>query len=319
MNKLVDRFGRHIDYLRISVTDRCNLRCIYCMPKEGIRHVPVEDVLTYEEIIKIVSVCSSLGITKIRITGGEPLVRKDVIKLVSDIAGLNAIEDLSMTTNGVLLKDYARELKSVGLIRVNISLDTLDRNRFKYITGSAYLDRVLGGIREAVEVGLIPVKINMLLLDNKSIEEVKDFIKLTIEDPIHVRFLEFMPVGGLQGYRVSAEDVMIDNVESIKIYGNGPAKYFRLKGAVGTIGFIRPLSEKFCSSCNRLRLTSRGVLKGCLHSDTGINLKEPLRRGCRREELAQLIKISVQSKPKEHHLGEKPLDILECSMCQIGG
>lgn len=315
----MDRFGRQIDYLRISVTDRCNLRCIYCMPKEGIKNVPAEEILTYEEIIKVVKVCTSLGITKIRITGGEPLVRRGLIKLVGDIAGLNAIEDLSMTTNGVLLKDYAKDLKNAGLRRVNISLDTLNRDRFRDITGSPYLDMVLDGIREAVRVGLSPVKINMLILDKVSLEEVRNFIKLTMEDPIHVRFIEFMPVVHYRGYRVSLKDFMVDNMEPINIYGNGPARYFKRKGAMGTIGFIKPLSDKFCSDCNRLRLTSQGFLKSCLHSDTGINLREPLREGCSFGGLAHLIKLSVASKPKEHHLDKNPLGILESSMCQIGG
>lgn len=322
MKRLTDRFGRNIDYLRVSVTDRCNLRCLYCIPKEGVKLVPGHEILNYEEILRIIKVFSELGIKKIRITGGEPLVRKDVIKLVENIKNLNVIEDLSMTTNGILLCDYARDLKKAGLNRINISLDTLDPERFCDLTGFSQLDNVLLGIRQAVKEELTPVKVNAILLDKKSKSEINEFVRLTVEDPIHVRFLEFMPVAHRNEQFFFTEDILEEicpGMEQVFVCGNGPAKYYKLKGAVGTVGFIRPITKKFCSSCNRLRLTSRGMIKSCLHSDVGINLKEPLRRGCSDKTLAELIRTAVQLKPKEHNLSEVPLGTLENSMCQIGG
>jgi len=270
------------------------------MPPGGITHIPADRILSYEEIVKIVEV---MGIKKVRITGGEPLVRRDIVELIRALD----VEDLSMTTNGVLLKNYARQLKEAGLDRVNISLDTLNRERFKYITGSNSLDSVLDGIQAAIDVGLSPVKINVLLLDK---DEVNDFIKLTIENPLHVRFIEFMPIGNYKGSGISLE--IPDSIEPAEVQGNGPARYFSLKGAMGTVGFITPLTNKFCSSCNRLRLTSTGFLKTCLYSNVGVNLKGE-------KDLVQLIEKALRLKPKEHHLEKAPIECTEVSMCQIGG
>lgn len=298
-----DRFGRTIDYLRISVTDRCNLRCRYCMPPCGITLVPMDKILSYEEITEIIKV---MGVTKVRITGGEPLVRRDIVELIRSLH----VEDLSMTTNGVLLKDYTVQLKEAGLKRVNISLDTLNRERFKYITGSDSLNSVLAGIRSAIDAGLNPVKINVLLLDKDTLGEVNSFIKLTIENPIHVRFIEFMPIGVHKGSGISLD--IFHSMEPAEVKGNGPAKCFKIKGAMGTVGLISPMSNKFCSSCNRLRLTSTGFLKSCLYSNAGVNLKGEA-------SLVQLIEKAVWLKPKEHHLESAPIECRETSMCQIGG
>lgn len=304
-----DGFGRTIDYLRVSVTDRCNLRCRYCMPPSGITHVSNGEILTYEEIAAIVEAC---GITKVRITGGEPLVRRDIVDLVKRLD----VEDFSMTTNGILLKDYAESLKEAGLKRINISLDTLNRERFRYITGSDSLDSVLDGIQTAMDIGLFPVKINVLLLDRDTLGEVRDFVKLTIENPIHVRFIEFMPIRDYKGSGIYEKDVLHYSLEPASVEGNGPARYFRLKGTMGTIGFISPMTNKFCKSCNRLRLTSTGFLKSCLHSNVGVNLRDPIRNGV---DIRPLIERAVGLKPKEHHLEASPIDFMGASMCQIGG
>lgn len=295
-----DGFGREIDYLRISVTDRCNLRCRYCMPPAGISHVPNDKILSYEEIVRIVE---ASGIRKVRITGGEPLIRRDIAELIRKLD----VDDLSMTTNGVLLKDCARQLRDAGLDRVNISLDTLDRERFKYITGSDSLNSVLDGIQAALKAELNPVKINVLLLGK---EEVNDFIRLTIENPLHVRFIEFMPIGNYKASGVFLD--IFNSMEPAEVKGNGPARYFRVKGAMGTVGFISPMSNKFCSGCNRLRLTSTGFLKTCLYSNAGVNLKG-------QKDLPRLIRNALLLKPKEHHLETAPIECGETSMCQIGG
>lgn len=322
---LKDSYGRKIDYLRISVTDRCNLRCTYCMPQEGIIHKPHKELLTFEELIKIVEAGISLGINKIRLTGGEPLVRKDITDLVKSLSRIKEIEDISMTTNGVLLKDYAWELKKAGLKRINISLDTLSKTRYNFISRGGDLEDVLEGIRLSIKVGFSPIKINVLLLDNIQ-DEASDFLRLTLENPLHIRFLEFMPINSfykrddfIQASVVIDIAKRISQIEETIILGHGPAKVYKFKNALGSFGIITPMSNKFCFSCNRLRLTSDGFLKVCLHSDLKINLREPLRNGADREGLIRLIKLAVELKPKEHSLDKEPNLFSEYSMCQIGG
>ncbi len=326
MSKLIDAFGRRIDYLRISVTDRCNLRCAYCMPESGIVTRPHDELLRFEEIARVVRVCASLGIAKIRLTGGEPLVRKDIADLIELLARIDGISDISMTTNGVLLKEHAAQLKHAGLKRVNISLDTLDGDRYKAITRFGKLGDVEGGIREALCAGLSPVKINCLLLDGIDKAEVLKFLALTLEDPIHVRFLEFMPINAFykNNTAISARDVMdiagnFRGFDNAGLQGSGPAKVFRFKDSLGTFGTIAPMTDKFCSSCNRLRLTSNGYMKACLHAEAKVDLKGPLRNGIDDEGLIGLIESSVRGKPKEHLLGAGGVEYSEYLMCQIGG
>ena len=326
MEKLVDRFNRRIDYLRISVTDRCNLRCLYCMPECGITNKRHEELLTFEEIARVVRVAASLGIKRVRLTGGEPLVRKGIVELVGSLSRINGIEDISMTTNGILLNEYAVRLKEAGLKRVNISLDTLDAGRYRSITRFGELEDVEDALRKAVKIGLSPVKINALLLDGMTKDEVYRFFALTLEDPIHVRFLEFMPVNSFykNAAPISAGMVMdaargFRRFYSAEVLGVGPARAFRFEGGLGTFGIIAPMTCKFCSSCNRLRLTSDGYLKGCLHSNAKISLREPLRKGISDEGLRGLIMSSVEAKPKEHGLGLEPAESSEYLMCQIGG
>ena len=326
---LIDNFNRRIDYLRVSVTDRCNLRCKYCMPACGINNKLHSDLLSFEEIAKIVRIGVSLGVDKVRLTGGEPLVRKDIVKLIEILSKIDGLNDISMTTNGTLLKHNVEQLKKAGLKRLNISLDTLKEEKYRDVTRGGELKDVKDAIRFCLEAGFSPLKINMLLLAGINDDEIIDFLKLTIDLPVHVRFLEFMPTKHNKFWHtredfISCKDVMdvshgLGPVESIDVYGNGPAKNFRIRHARGTFGFIAPLSESFCSSCNRLRLTSDGFLKGCLHSDLKINLKDPIRRGMDEKDLIGLINLVAGTKPKEHILSENPISSSEYLMCQIGG
>ena len=326
MSGLVDSFGRGINYLRVSVTDRCNLRCIYCMPLEGVQAVPHSEILSYEEICAVVRVAAALGVDTVRITGGEPLVRADLSRLVEMLAQVKGIEDISLTTNGTLLKKYAGELKEAGLRRVNISLDTLKEDRFREITRCGELGDALDGIEAAMSAGLQPVKINMVVMRGINDDEVADFARKTYREGWNVRFIEVMPFCGVGGFVPSAElkrRISPPRLEpSSAITGSGPAEYYRLPQARGTVGFISPLSEPFCSRCNRMRLTSLGQLCPCLMSDEGVDLKGALRRplaGGRDEELQRLILKAVAAKPERHHLAAGEAISVKRKMSQTGG
>jgi cyclic pyranopterin phosphate synthase len=313
MTGLSDSFQRPINYLRISVTDRCNLRCVYCMPPEGIALMSHSDILTYEEIFTLIKAAAELGIDRVRLTGGEPLVRSGLPDLVKMIAGIKTINDLSLTTNGILLAKYAAELKSAGLMRVNVSLDTLKPDRFRQITRCGELEDTLQGIEAAHKVGLNPVKINMVVMAGVNDDELPDFARKTIEDGWHVRFIEHMPVNGESSKSINLVSVkemkkrldFLGKMEPFKIdKGNGPAKYFRFPDAKGTIGFITPVTEHFCYQCNRLRLTADGKLRLCLLREDEIDLREPLRAGVSVAELKTLIEKATAAKPKGHLLAE---------------
>jgi GTP 3',8-cyclase len=313
MTKLADSFQRPINYLRISVTDRCNLRCVYCMPPEGIQQISHSDILTYEEIFTLVKAAAELGIDRVRLTGGEPLVRSGLPDLVKMIAGIKTINDISLTTNGILLAKYAAALKKAGLMRVNISLDTLKPERFRQITRCGELEDTLKGIAAANKVGLTPVKINMVVMAGVNDDELVDFAQKTIKDGWHVRFIEYMPVTG-EGSKpidlVSVKEMkkrldFLGELEPFKLEkGNGPAKYYRLPNAKGTVGFITPVTEHFCYQCNRLRLTADGKLRLCLLREDEIDLREPLRRGATVAELKEIITKATAAKPKGHQLAE---------------
>jgi cyclic pyranopterin phosphate synthase len=338
MTGLSDPFNRPINYLRISVTDRCNLRCIYCLPAEGIDLLPQGEILTYEEIAEVARLASELGINKLRLTGGEPLVRARLRELVAMLAQIDTIDDISLTTNGVLLKEYASELKGAGLKRVNVSLDSLNRDKFERITRHNKLGEVLQGIEAAKACGLNPVKINMVVMRGINDDEIVDFAKLTITDGWHVRFIELMPfsmdnppdghsIGGrvaLHPQFMSASEIkeLISSLgklePSLPITGNGPAKYFRFPQAGGTIGFITPVSQHFCFNCNRLRLTAEGKLRPCLLSDQEVDLRRPLRGGASPEELKKIITEAVQSKPQRHQLPQGRVSRKRL-MSQVGG
>jgi cyclic pyranopterin phosphate synthase len=314
MTGLSDSFQRPINYLRISVTDRCNLRCIYCMPAEGVELREHSDILSYEEIYTIAQAAAELGINKLRITGGEPLVRLGLPRLIEMLAGIKAVDDIALTTNGVLLADYAAELKAAGLKRVNISLDTLKPDRFRLITrGQSELEQVLDGIEAAHRVVLEPVKLNMVVMSGINDDEVLDFAAKTIDEDWHVRFIELMPVAGNgdNAPRFVSATEMRKRLEPLgelepclPSVGNGPAKYYRFAKAKGTIGFITPVSEHFCFQCNRMRLTADGKLRPCLLSDYEIDLKKPLRDGISKVGLKKLFKKAVAEKPLQHKLAE---------------
>jgi cyclic pyranopterin phosphate synthase len=338
MTGLSDTFNRPINYLRISVTDRCNLRCVYCMPAEGIKLLSHNDILTYEEITTVVKLAAELGITKLRLTGGEPLVRARLAELVAMLSQIDKIDDISLTTNGVLLRNYVAELRQAGLKRVNVSLDSLKQDKFERITRHRKLNDVLQGIEAAKVCGLNPVKINMVVMRGINDDEILDFAKLTMTEGWHVRFIELMPFvtdnppeGHSTGWRTNSQsqfmpaDEIKERLNSLgelkpclPIRGNGPAKYFNLPRARGTIGFITPVSQHFCFSCNRLRLTAEGKLRPCLLSDQEIDLRQPLRSGASAEKLKQVITEAIQTKPKEHQLagGRSSNNRL---MSQVGG
>jgi len=324
----VDTFGRSINYLRISVTDRCNLRCLYCMPPEGVPQMPHSEILSYEEIWTVVRAAAELGINRIRLTGGEPLVRADLPKLIKMLSQVEGIEELSLTTNGVFLRKYALELKQAGLSRVNVSLDTLKPDKFRYITRLGELKTVLEGIEAAKGAGFKPVKINTVVMRGMNDDEILDFARMTHEDGWHVRFIELMPFKGTAEFVPSIElrqhISLLGKLEpcpdSIGITGNGPATYYCLAGARGTIGFISPLTEtSFCSRCNRMRLTPDGKLRPCLLGEDEIDLKTPLRNNASTEELKSLILKAVASKPERHHLEGGSIRPVNRKMSQIGG
>lgn len=316
-----DSFGREINYLRISLTDRCNLRCEYCMPEDGVRKIKHDDLLTLEEIYEITKVFVDLGINKIRLTGGEPLVRLGVLDLIKNISELDGVNEVAMTTNGQLLGEYARDLKDAGLTRLNISLDTLDKEKYKEITRGGDLDKVLEGIKKAKEIGLTPIKINTVLIGGFNEDEIPKLVNLTKDQKIDVRFIELMPIGEAAGF---AKSKFIPNSKVLEIASgleaveaedkSSPAVYYKLPNALGKVGIINPISCKFCSSCNRVRLTSTGVLKLCLHSNREIDLREAFRN---KEDIKSIIEEAIFSKEEEHHLENKKY--ISRNMNQIGG
>lgn len=308
MTGLSDSFQRPINYLRISVTDRCNLYCFYCR-SERMLPVPKEEILSFEEIIIIVQAFTELGINKVRLTGGEPLLRKDLPYLISELSQIKTIDDLSLTTNGTLLSNYASELKKSGLRRINISLDTLHPDRFLQITGEDKLEQVLQGIELAKKIGLEPVKINMVVMKGINDDEVLDFARLSRDEGWHIRFIELMPFGNTLPYHFISISKVKEKLEALgelkpcpPTTGSGPAKYFRFPHSKGTIGFISPVSEHFCFSCNRLRLTADGKLRLCLLDEIEIDLKGPLRSGSSLEEIKEIIKEAISQKPLKHRL-----------------
>lgn len=324
-----DIYKREINYLRVSVTDKCNLRCIYCLPPEGIKSIPHEEILRLEEIEAIIRGAALAGIKKIRLTGGEPLVRKGLEGLIRGISSIPGIDDITLTTNGLLLPSQAAALKEAGVKRVNISLDTLKEERYREITRGGELAEAWKGIQSALDVGLTPVKINTVVIRDFNDDEVEDMARLTLESPLHIRFIELMPIGTCntwtEGRFVPAKEIMdkinrgIGILHPVKMTeGDGPAKYYRFDGAKGTIGFITSMSEHFCENCNRLRLTSSGGLRPCLYDGREVDLKTPLRRGAGDREIADLIMTAVNLKPDRHHMLEGWKDKKRV-MSQIGG
>ena len=327
---LIDTFGHTITYLRISVTDRCNLRCVYCMPEAGIEKRPHQAILRYEEIAELVRIFAGLGIKAVRITGGEPLVRPDLYKLVERITKIDGIDDISLTTNALLLEGQAEELAGAGLKRINISLDTIQEAKFAKITRHGSLESVWRGIEAAEKRHLAPIKLNVVAMRGINDDEFVDLARLTHQHPWSVRFIELMPIGNQmhwgEGFPAPKEAFMpVSEIKTllepmeltpvIQKNGNGPAREYRLKGALGTVGFISPISDHFCGSCNRMRLTADGNLRPCLFSDEEIPLLPAVRSG---EPVLPLIEQAIALKPARHNLDQDETPARR-KMKEIGG
>ncbi|MBQ9691382.1 MAG: GTP 3',8-cyclase MoaA [Eggerthellaceae bacterium] len=339
---LQDEFGRHINYLRISITDLCNLRCIYCMPSEGIQLRPHNENLTFEEIVEFVSIAAAYGIEHIRLTGGEPLVRKGIVDLVAKLSAIKGIKSIAMTTNGILLPKYAQALKEAGLSRVNISIDTLDEQEYSRITRGGNLTDARDGIKAALEYNFHPVKINVVAAKSFK-QNYLDFAKMTLHSPLHVRFIEFMPIGHIAteptqddlslsweaNPTIATKDLInyISNQAKEAGLGTlspltsdkapltlGPANSYILPQAQGTIGFISAISDHFCSTCNRIRLTADGKIRPCLFSDTELDVRTPLRENDINK-VHEIIAKALHIKPEAHFHKTGT----ERSMVQIGG
>lgn len=323
---LKDGFGRSIEYLRISITDRCNFRCVYCMPLAGLEWLPKSDILSYEEIAAIVEQLAPLGLRRLRITGGEPTIRPEVHRLISLLRAVPEIEDISLSTNGVRLSELANQLRTAGLDRVNLSIDSLRPERIRAISRrNLEFDPVAAAVA-AEEAGLAPIKINVVVMRGINDDEVCDLARLTLEHPWHVRFIELMPVGELRDLtwdHVVPSDEVLRRLESIAVLedvdgparGNGPARYFRFPNAVGTVGLITPMTHTYCGSCNRVRLTADGRLRTCLFGDDSTDLRTPLRDGL---PLEPFFRAALVEKPKEHHLLQMNVGGLR-ALSQVGG
>lgn len=358
MRRLVDPHGRTIDYLRVSVTDRCNFRCVYCMPEEGFPALPKEQYLTADETLRLVRVCAELGITKVRLTGGEPLLRKDLPHMVAEMRSWGLLQDISATTNGFLLSDMAADLARSGLDRLNVSLDSLQPEKFRQIARRGTLDAVLDGIHAAREAGLRPLKINCVAMKGVNDDEFIEFARWTLREEVHVRFIELMPIrwnlDGIEEYEPfaahpnrallqirQAPGAMLSDAAMRRMFlpasdiratienelgplipaelpTNGPAKTFRLEGARGTVGLISQISDDLCVRCNRLRLTHDGCLRPCLMSDGEVDLRAAIRAGAADPHLRDLIRQAVENKPARHYL-EQGQTVTARGMSQIGG
>jgi len=325
---LVDRFNRRINYLRVSITDRCNLRCVYCTPPDGERRLRHRDILRYEELLRIVRIALKLGIKKIRLTGGEPFVRKGIQEFIPMLMALKGLDDVSLTTNGVYLKDNLEMLKAAGIKRINVSIDSLNRVKFKRITRFDYFNKVWEGIEKARDMGFYPIKLNVVIMKGINDNEVLDFGRLAIEHPYHIRFIECMPVGFESNSLAFIPNSEIEKTLVDKFgplipvstgQNDGPAERYRFDGGKGEIGLISPISNSFCQYCNRLRLTANGMLLPCLLSNIEVDIKDPLRRGCLDEELIEVFLKAVDVKPKCHPLNLDNNQKVHRKMCSIGG
>lgn len=330
---LVDRFGRVHDYLRISVTDRCNLRCVYCMPADGVKFLDESELMTDDEIVQIVTAGAELGIRKLRITGGEPTVRRGLPGLVRRLAAIPGIGDIALTTNGMTLRDQAKELRDAGITRLNLSLDSMKAEPFQAITRFGDLQRVWDGLEAAIAAGFSPIKLNVVLVGGFNDTEIVEFLRLSERMPLMVRFIEYMPIGqdakawrkryvSLESVLAAAtsEGIVLEPGEAV--HGNGPAEYFRIPGALGQVGLIHPISDHFCATCNRLRLTADGRLKPCLYWADEVSVRDCLGD---REKLRALYLRALSIKPEKHEMTragqwlESELTPTARIMSQIGG
>jgi cyclic pyranopterin phosphate synthase len=321
-----DQFGRTIEYLRISVTDRCNFRCLYCMPERGMTWLPRPDLLTYEEIAALVAELAPLGLRRLRLTGGEPTIRPELETLIRLLRGVDGIDDIALTTNGVVLAARAAGYRAAGLDRVNVSVDSLRPERIARIARRDLGFDPLATLAAAEAAGFKPVKVNMVVMRGINDDEIEDMARLTLAHPWHVRFIELMPVGELRDLtweHVVPSDEVLDRVSHLGAlappaeppYGSGPARVLALPGAAGTIGVITPMSHTFCASCNRVRLTADGRLRTCLFGDHEVNLRDALRAG---QPLAPLFRAALAGKPREHALLQMRVGGLR-ALSEIGG
>jgi len=323
---LRDQWGRSIEYLRISVTDRCNFRCVYCMPQEGLQWLPKAEILSYEEIAEVVRQLAPLGLRRLRITGGEPTIRPDLEKLIQQLRAVPGIEDIALSTNGAKLPKMATSLREAGLDRVNMSADSLRPDRIAAIARRDLGFDPIVAASAAESAGLSPIKINVVVLRGTNDDEIEDFARLTLDRPWHVRFIELMPVGDMRELtweHVVPSDEVLSRISSLGALapdggpprGNGPAQYYRLSGAAGTVGVITPMTHTYCGSCNRVRLTADGRLRTCLYGDHEVNLRDPLREG---RALEPLFRQALADKPKEHALLQMKVGGLR-ALSQVGG
>jgi cyclic pyranopterin phosphate synthase len=325
---LTDGFLRRIDYLRVSVTDKCNLRCVYCMPQAGLPWLQRNEILQYGEIAAIVRAAAAVGVRSIRLTGGEPLVRPALNELVAMISEVDGIHDIALSTNGMLLEEQLDGLCAAGLSRVNVSLDTLRPDRFEAIARRPGLDRVLRGIDAALERGL-GVKINCVVLGGQNDDELADFAELTMRHAVAVRFIELMPVRenvDLQRDAYVSSEETLERIGAVRALqpvggpaGNGPARYFAFEGALGCVGVISPLSHDYCDRCNRVRLTADGKLRLCLFGDHAVDLRGPLRAGASQAALSDLLRAAMAIKPERHRLRRGSAEAGLRAFSEIGG
>ncbi|EQB63333.1 MAG: Molybdenum cofactor biosynthesis protein A [candidate division Zixibacteria bacterium RBG-1] len=323
MKNLIDKYGRKIEYLRISVTDRCNLSCLYCIPPEGIKLVPKEKLLTFEEILRVAKITVGLGVQKIKLTGGEPLVRKGIVELIRKLSEIPELEDLSLTTNGILLSSLSEKLFQAGLKRVNVSVDSLQPDRFREITGGGELSKVLLGIDKAQNLGM-KVKVNTVSLRGFNDPEILDFVQFSQIKKLEVRFIEFMPLCG-NGWNQKlfiplneAKEIIAKSYTLKLTDGNGVATVYEIENG-GRIGFIPTLSEPFCSGCSRIRLTSWGGIRPCLFSNIEYRILPLLRDGSPDEKIAEVIIKAVQSKPEYNPYLAQKTETKEILMRNVGG
>lgn len=326
--KLVDTSNRLLNYLRVSVTDRCNLRCLYCVPNDRIPKLNHDDILSYEEILRVVRIGVALGINKVRVTGGEPLVRKGIYDFLTSLGQIKGIDDISLTTNGILLGRNIDRIVATGVKRLNISLDSLIPEKYATLTGMDAFHRVWKAIEAARDKGIHPIKINVVALKGYNDDELVDFARLTLDEPYHVRYIEYMPIGTSN---VNTEQHLLtpEIKAGIETLGplmpvdpgpnDGPAKRYRFQSAKGEIGFISAMSHHFCGSCNRLRLTAAGNLRSCLLSGNQVDVKTPLRTGCTDHDLAARFMESVRQKPSHHKLSPEQRCAADGQMSSIGG
>ncbi|WP_416353343.1 GTP 3',8-cyclase MoaA [Agrilactobacillus fermenti] len=333
MELLKDKFGRVHDYIRISVTDRCPLRCVYCMPKEGLPFFPTDRVLSQDEIVQVVKNFARHGVHSVRLTGGEPLTRTDIVDIIRRIKAIDGIDDIAMTTNGLYLPRKAQALKEAGLDRLNISLDTFHKDRYKTITRGGNIKQVLEGIRVASELGFTAIKLNVVVIKGQNDDEIKDFLDYTLDHKVNVRFIEFMPIGNdretWQSEYLSLSRVFevcktagYDYAPIESLQGNGPSENYQIVGALGSFGLIHPISCRFCESCNRLRITADGYIKACLYWDEEINIRDVIYD---EQAFDALIQKTLNNKPENHEMALAQTDrIIDNKptwrhMSQIGG